>query len=71
MSAPLFIWVNEDALPEDMDGQVYDFLWPVSELRDGCRMFPWPACRRSALQYQPDPRYNVPSQPETKGRVNE
>jgi hypothetical protein len=57
-ASPLFMWANEDALPEDMDGQVYDFLYPVSELIDGCRMFPWPVVRRNQLQYQPDARYN-------------
>lgn len=39
---PEWIWVYEDQLPSDMDGKVYDFLYPLSAIVDGVRMFPWP-----------------------------
>ena len=53
MSEPvIFVWVNEDALPEDIDGKVYDFLWPMSKV-NMVRYFPWPLHAMGRLQYQP------------------
>jgi len=62
------MWANEDALPEDIDGQLYSFLFPTSVVIDGCRTFPWPAAKLGSLQYQPDPRYNPDLAPLTAER---
>ena len=39
---PKWEWAYEDSLPQDIDGKVYDFLYRLSEVHDGVRVFPWP-----------------------------
>lgn len=35
------LWEYEDNLPEEIDGKVYDALFPASKIIDGVRMFPY------------------------------
>lgn len=34
-------WVYEDELPIWVDDEIYKILYPISEIKDGVRMFPF------------------------------